>query len=160
MKILFKTIKENVNGTILNTKVFFFKIEELEPLNNRHSFYGKCYKMILEKEYTQTNKNEKLEILYSYESPIMARCVNIVGGETLWRLADKEKFTNTTCSHVYSFCELTKKKALKEDKVRLEQLLEEICLLDKADKIEQLRNEYKPNYRTNMKIKTFKKENA
>lgn len=70
---------------------------ELQPINNRKSFYGKAIVTI---------DDSGMETLYSYNTPIIKRDKN---GE-LKRLYDG--WTLTTGNHIKSFCGLNKKEFL------------------------------------------------
>lgn len=71
---------------------------ELIPTNNRKSFYGKAIIEIAD---------DGTETLYSYGTPIIKR---LPDGE-LVRLYDG--WTNTTGTHIKSFCGLSKQEFLK-----------------------------------------------
>lgn len=69
------------------------KSYELSPVDGRKSFYGKAIVRI----------NEKGEILYSYNTPVMARRLD--GKlERLW-----SGWSATTGRHVKAFCGISKK---------------------------------------------------
>lgn len=68
---------------------------ELMPANGRKSFYGKA---IVEVD------DYGVETLFSYQTPIIKRFPN----GTLKRLYD-EAPSLTTCTHIKSFCGLTKR---------------------------------------------------
>lgn len=72
-------------------------IYELNPTDNRKSFYGKCY---VEEESDGT------KTLYSYNTPILKQLKN---GE-LVRLYDS--WTLTTGRHIKAFCGLNKQQYL------------------------------------------------
>ena len=71
------------------------KSYELTPKNGRKSFYGKA---IIEVD------DYGAETLFSYQTPIIKRFPN----GTLKRLYD-EAPSLTTCTHIKSFCGLTKR---------------------------------------------------
>jgi hypothetical protein len=74
-------------------------VRELEPNNGRKSFYGKAL--------VETKSNGS-EVLYSYNTPIIERTAK---GELIPLVAvqDVDKvMSNTTCTHLKSFCGLNK----------------------------------------------------
>lgn len=68
---------------------------ELMPKNGRKSFYGKSFVEV---------DDNGVEVLYSYLTPIIKRFPN----GTLKGLYDEEP-SNTTVTHIKSFCGLTKR---------------------------------------------------
>lgn len=68
---------------------------ELMPTNGRKSFYGKAFVEV---------DDYGVETLFSYLTPIIKRFSN----GTLKRLYDEEP-SNTTVTHIKSFCGLTKR---------------------------------------------------
>lgn len=68
---------------------------ELMPTNGRKSFYGKAFVEV---------DDYGVEALFSYLTPIIKRFPN----GTLKRLYDEEP-SNTTVTHIKSFCGLTKR---------------------------------------------------
>ena len=68
---------------------------ELMPTNGRKSFYGKAFIEV---------DDYGVETLFSYLTPIIKRFPN----GTLKRLYDEEP-SNTTVTHIKSFCGLTKR---------------------------------------------------
>lgn len=68
---------------------------ELMPTNGRKSFYGKAFVEV---------DDYGVETLFSYLTPIIKRFPN----GTLKRLYDEEP-SNTTITHIKSFCGLTKR---------------------------------------------------
>jgi len=71
-------------------------VRELMPTNGRKSFYGKA---LVER------KENGSEVLYSYNTPIIERTAN---GDLI-PLAVENVLSNTTCTHLKSFCGLNKK---------------------------------------------------
>lgn len=74
------------------------KTIELTPTNGRKSFYGKACILGMGNQ----------RILFSYESAIMTEC----GGQYIRHYAEDGKCTNTTLTHIKSFCGMNKKEFL------------------------------------------------
>ena len=75
------------------------EVYELAPTNGRKSFYGKAKVLML---------NDGSEVLESYNINIIQRRKDGI----LIRLCDTEKLSMTTCTHVKTFCGLTKKQVV------------------------------------------------
>ena len=72
------------------------QVYDLAPTNGCKSFYGKAKVLML---------NDGSEVLQSYNTNIIEKRKD----GTLSLLCDPEKLSMTTCTHVKSFCGLTKK---------------------------------------------------
>ena len=75
------------------------KVYDLVPTNGRKQFYGKAKVLVL---------NNGSEVLQSYNTNIVEKRKD----GTFIRLCDPEKLSMTTCTHVKSFCGLTKKQVV------------------------------------------------
>lgn len=71
---------------------------DLIPTNGRQSFYGKA-KILVDGD---------IETLFSYNTPIVQR-----RDGKLTRLCNEDVYSQTTASHVKSFCGLTKQQFFK-----------------------------------------------
>lgn len=74
------------------------KVYDLVPTNGRKSFYGK------EKVKQLVDGSE---VLQSYDTDILWRSFGYI-----YLLCEESKLTMTTCTHIKSFCGLSKKQAL------------------------------------------------